>query len=115
MSSLLCDITNFDTEGRNYGLPQEMIDAMGTVFHNHADVLKVILYGSRAKGTFRAGSDIDLTMVAPEGTTKTLNRIMTELDDLLLPYEIDLSLYHQIDNQDLLQHIQRVGKVIYTK
>lgn len=98
-----------------YGLRQECLDALCTVFDAHEEVLKVVLYGSRAKGTFRPGSDIDLTVVAPAGTTKLLNKIMTELDDLLLPYEIDLSLHHHIDNQDLLEHIQRVGKVIYKR
>ena len=42
-----------------------------------------------------------------------INKIDFELDDLLLPYTFDLSIYNQIDNPDLLEHIKRVGKDFY--
>ncbi len=79
------------------------------VFSKHIQIIKVILYGSRAKGNFKPGSDIDLTLVAPQMNLSELLKIENELDDLLLPYKIDLSLIHHIDNQDLLDHISRVG------
>ncbi|MDD5322441.1 MAG: hypothetical protein PHD43_17880 [Methylococcales bacterium] len=44
-----------------------------------------------------------------------LNRIETEIDDLLLPYTVDLSSYSHIDNADLLDHIQRVEKLFYQR
>ena len=100
---------------RIYGLRQAEWDAICGVFQKHEDVERVVLYGSRAKGDFRPGSDIDLTITGPSMTTKELNRIATALDDLLLPYAIDLSIYHQIDNSSLLDHIARIGKVIYSK
>lgn len=73
------------------------------------------MYGSRAKGTYRAGSDIDLTLFGEALTYIQLDRIETEIDDLLLPYTVDLSLYTQIENTDLLDHIQRVGQVFYQR
>ncbi len=97
------------------GLPPDAVVKIRTVFANHPEVSKVILYGSRAKGNYRPGSDIDLTIHGPAVTLPELFAIEGELDDLLLPYKIDLSLHHQIDNPDLLEHIARVGVIIYSK
>jgi len=92
-----------------YGLKESTIIAIQQVFNNHPGIKKVVLYGSRAKGNFRNGSDIDLVIVGPELSLRQLNQIETEIDDLLLPYTFDISLYHYIDNEDLLEHIKRVG------
>jgi predicted nucleotidyltransferase len=66
-------------------------------------------------GNYKPGSDIDLILEGMALTLKQLNIIENELDDLLLPYELDVSIYHQIDNPDLLEHVERVGVVFYTK
>ena len=71
------------------------------------------MYGSRAKGNYKPGSDIDLTLKGKELNLKLLNKISLELDDLLLPYTFDLSIYHHIKQPDLIDHIVRVGKVFY--
>ena len=76
---------------------------------------QVILHGSRAKGNFKPGSNIDLCLVGTGLTLPSLLRIDTELDDLLLPYKIDLSLRHHIDNPELLAHIQRAGVSFYRR
>lgn len=96
-----------------YGLKSQTIEAIQSVFAKHSAVKKAILYGSRAKGNYRNGSDVDLTLVGEDLTLTELLAIENELDDLLLPYKIDLSLYHQIDNPDLLEHIERVGEVFW--
>ncbi|HEY8388843.1 MAG TPA: nucleotidyltransferase domain-containing protein [Parasegetibacter sp.] len=96
-----------------YGLKSEAISSIGKVLAKYPEVEKAILYGSRAKGNYRSGSDIDLTLMGENLTLTVLHRIENELDDLLLPYKIDLSLFHQIKNPELLDHIQRVGKVFY--
>ena len=88
---------------------------MNGVFAQFPEVEKVMLYGSRAKGTYRPGSDIDLILVGPALNLKTLFRIETELDDLLLPYKIDLSIFDHIDNPGLVDHIRRMGKVFYQR
>jgi len=97
------------------GLKESVIAAMKGVFTACPQIERVILYGSRAKGTFRAGSDIDLTIVGDEVTHGQLLRLANQLDDLLLPYKIDLSLLRQIENPELLEHIQRVGVVFFEK
>lgn len=60
------------------------------------------------------GSDIGLTLKGKHISLAQCFEIETELDDLLLPYKIDLSIYHKIENQDLINHIDRVGIVLYT-
>lgn len=85
------------------------------MFGNYENVQKVILYGSRAKGTFRNSSDIDLTLIGENISLDTLFSIENDLDDLLLPYKIDLSIYSKIDNIQLKEHIQRVGVTIYDR
>ncbi len=99
----------------NYGLKSEVVNRINEIFSRHEEIKEVILYGSRAKGNFRPGSDIDLTLVGKNLDLKILNRISSELDDLLLPYTIDLSIYDHITNQDLLDHINRVKKIFYRR
>ncbi|GAB7026445.1 nucleotidyltransferase domain-containing protein [Geotalea toluenoxydans] len=98
-----------------FGLKESTIDRLNHVFAAYPQIKQVIIYGSRAKGNYRIGSDIDLTMVGDDLTHSQLLRIANELDDLLLPYKIDLSLLRQIGNPDLVEHIKRVGKVFYER
>jgi len=64
-------------------------------------------------GNYRNRSDIDLTVVGESLTHSQQLRIENALDDLLLPYKIDLSLMHEIQNVELLDHIRRVGVVFF--
>jgi len=102
------------TEQASYGLGNEAVRKISERFAAYPDIESVILYGSRAKGAHRPGSDIDLTIKGPLDFSHFL-QLENELDDLLLPWMIDLSLYRQIENPDLLDHIKRVGKVFYQK
>ena len=98
------------------GLPESAIHKICAVFARYPQVEKAILYGSRAKGTYRNGSDIDLTLCgAADLTLSVQHRIANELDDLLLPYMIDLSIFHDISDPDLMEHIQRVGTPMYER
>ena len=98
-----------------YGLKDTTIQKIRQVLADHPDVQKAVLYGSRAIGSYKSGSDIDLTLTGRALNLQQLNAIEIELDDLLLPYEVDLSICHQIDNSDLLEHIMRVGVVFYDR
>ncbi|MFK5927177.1 MAG: nucleotidyltransferase domain-containing protein [Desulfuromusa sp.] len=95
------------------GLNPEVLERMKAVFSKYPQISEVVLYGSRAKGNYHPGSDIDLTLKGDQLNLRILNKISNELDDLLLPYTIDLSIYSQIENQDLLDHIDRIGQVFY--
>ena len=96
------------------GLPEPVIQKIRAVFVRYPQVEKAVLYGSRAKGTYKNGSDIDLTLRG--GADLTLNvlyKIANDLDDLFLPYTIDLSIFHDISDPDVIEHIQRVGVIVY--
>ena len=97
------------------GLPPETIKKIQQVFARYPEIGRVCLYGSRAKGNYRHGSDIDLTIMGDELSSLRLLRVENELDDLLLPYKIDLSLFRQIFNAELVEHIQRVGIEFYRR
>ena len=98
-----------------YGLDKETISKINSVFSRFKEVEEALLYGSRAKGNFKPGSDIDLTLKGENLKLKLLNQISLDIDDLLLPYSFDISIFHQITNPDLIEHIERVGKVFYKK
>jgi predicted nucleotidyltransferase len=99
-----------------YGLPQSAVVKICTVLSHYPQVEKAILYGSRAKGNYKNGSDIDLTLRGgKELTLNMLYRIMDELDDLFLPYTIDLSIFNNIHDPDVIEHIQRVGVTFYDR
>ena len=98
-----------------YGLSDRTLQKIHGVLSHYPQVKKAILYGSRAAGTYRNGSDIDLTLCGDELTHSVLSRIDTELDDLLLPYTIDLSIFDQIDNPAMVDQIQRSGVDFYEK
>ena len=93
-----------------YGLKKTTIEAINGVFRKNRNIDEVILYGSRAMGNYKTGSDIDLVLKGTKLSLTDLLKIENELDDLMLPYKIDVALYHQINNPELIEHIQRVGK-----
>ena len=99
-----------------YGLKDSAIQEICAVFARYPQVEQAIVYGSRAKGNYKRGSDIDLTLSGSgDLTLHVLYKIMDELDDLLLPYTLDLSILRDISDPDLIDHIQRVGMTFYQK
>lgn len=99
-----------------YGLSDKTIEVITAVFARHPEVERVILYGSRAMGNHRTGSDIDLSLQGGGDLTDlVLYSIVRELDDLPLPYSFDVSVHSMIENEALLQHIRRWGVVLYKR
>lgn len=98
-----------------FGLPKDTVARIQAVFARYPAIDTAILYGSRAKGTHREGSDIDLTLKGEGLDLKALNRVSRDLDDLLLPYSMDLSIFDRIEDPELLDHIERCGKFFYEK
>ncbi len=99
-----------------YGLDDITISKIIKIFSNHIHIDEVILYGSRAIGNYRTGSDIDITLIGNNLTLKnSIYPIMDELDELYLPYMFDISIYSHIKDQNLIEHIKKVGKVLYKK
>lgn len=99
----------------NFGLSDTVIKKFKTVFSKHPQVEEVLIYGSRAKNTFREGSDIDLTLKGTAIDQTILTQIWLDLDALNTPYLIDLSIYNSLTSTNLLEHIDRIGKTFYSK
>jgi predicted nucleotidyltransferase len=95
------------------GLPENAVERLCAIFADYPSISRVILYGSRAMGTSRPGSDVDLVIEAESMSLTELLAIENRVDDLLLPWKFDLSLRHTIDNPDLQEHIKRVGVTFY--
>ncbi|EAQ75971.1 MULTISPECIES: nucleotidyltransferase domain-containing protein [unclassified Synechococcus] len=95
------------------GLPAEVTTQVLERIRRDPEVLRVTLYGSRALGRYRSGSDIDLCLEAPALDLGEVLLLGAELDDLLLPWRIDLQLQHLIDHPTLLKHIARAGVVLW--
>lgn len=92
-----------------FGLPQVAREQLVSILREYPEIAQARIFGSRAKGNYRPGSDIDLCPDAPEMSMPRRLELENRLDDLLLPWRIDLVLRHEIDNPALLDHIDRVG------
>lgn len=99
----------------NHGLTNETVTEIDRVLQRYPAVEAAILYGSRAKGTHRTGSDIDLALVGRDLDRQLLSCIATEFDEGSLPYRFDLSLLSEIRQGPLLEQIERLGVQLYKR
>lgn len=98
-----------------YGLKDKEIEKVCSLFEQNERIESVVLYGSRAKGNYKPFSDVDITLKGEALNRHDLNRLKLSIDDLLLPYQFDISLFKSLNNPDLIEHINRVGVVIYKR
>lgn len=105
-----------------FGLKPETINKIQAVLSAFPEIEEALIYGSRAKGNYKNGSDIDLSLKTLKHFEKqssnsplSLTKISLALDELDLPYTFDLSFYENINNADLVTHIDRVGVCFYKK
>lgn len=97
------------------GLSVEYNAEIAEIMSRHPEVERVVLYGSRAKGTHTNRSDIDLALMGSSIGDHTLGDIKLDLDESDVPLSIDVLIYATLENQDLKAHIDRVGLTLYTK
>lgn len=96
-----------------FGLSETVIKELQDVFRRHANIEKVIIFGSRAKGNYRAGSDIDLAVVGKNIDYSQLLTILCQIEELELLYTIDLLDYQSKVGTPIGDHIDRVGQEFY--
>ena len=84
------------------------------IFREQKNIREVLIFGSRAKGNYRPGSDIDLALVGDGITLRQRNEILNHIDDLGILYKIDLLDYNKIAGTPIGEHIDRVGQVFYS-
>lgn len=96
-----------------FGLSDSVIVELQDVFRRHKNISKVLIFGSRANGNYREGSDIDLVAIGNNLDYNQIIKILTEIDDLELLYSVDLLDYSKIIGTPIGDHINRVGQVFY--
>lgn len=99
----------------NYGLSDKDLSLMRHTFEANERISSVILFGSRAKGNYKAFSDVDLALVGDDLSRKDVNSIYAAFDESSLPYKFDILLFHSLKNDALIDHINRVGIIIYSR
>ena len=92
-----------------FGLKNQDIARIVETISKTISVERIIIFGSRAIGTFKEGSDIDLALMGEELTYTDVRRIKIELYELNLPYQFDLLVYHNITDQAVRDHIDSCG------
>lgn len=98
-----------------YGLSPKTIDSIHLALTRHPEVEQAVLFGSRAKGNYKRGSDIDLVLLGDGVSQQTLNSLYQELDDLPIPYEFSLVPLAGITDREVRAHVKRVGIVFYER
>lgn len=97
-----------------YGLTDTQLTRIQRVLAETPRIERAVLFGSRAKGTFKPGSDIDIALLGNDISFADLLSADNALDDLDFPYFFDLILYRHISEPALREHIDRVGVTIYS-
>lgn len=109
-----CDGIELMDRTVTYGMTNEEFAAITEVFVRFPEVESAILYGSRAKGTNSRFSDIDITLIGDRITRPLLCDLAACIDNLLLPYEVELSVKSWLTYQPLIDEIDQTGVIIYS-
>lgn len=99
----------------SWGLSPEVCGSICMILQKYPEISRVLIYGSRAKGTYRSGSDVDLMIVAPTLSSRRLLKIASQIDDLMIPHRVDVALWHQVDNPALREHVEHFGQDFYCR
>ena len=96
-------------------MTDDELQLLCSLFARHKEIEQVILFGSRARGTHKPFSDVDITLLGIGLTRSHLNRLMADIDESSLPYSFDFSLYTKLTKSDLIEQIERTGVVLYQR
>jgi predicted nucleotidyltransferase len=100
----------------NYGLKDADLEIICSVFLNEGKIEEAIIFGSRAQGNYKNGSDVDIALKGKDIDAGIISHISYQLnEETLLPYKFDIINYHTITNDDLVEQIDLTGIIIYTK
>lgn len=102
-------------ETPRFGLDDATIRRIQDILSQFPEIESAVIYGSRAKGNYKPGSDIDLSLIGKTLTENRLLQLENRLDELLLPYQFDINRFHALQNKALIEHIERIGRDFYTR
>ena len=99
-----------------YGISEKSFGLIREAFQRYPEVEEVLIFGSRAKGTARPGSDIDLAISGKKCSERTALDIAGYLnEEVPFPYFVDVVYYDGLKHPDLKAHIDRVGMPLFGK
>ena len=97
-----------------FGIYPNSYNEILKILESCESITAVVIYGSRAKGTHKEGSDIDITLKG-KVTNQDFSKLWHSLDDSYIPYKFDISIYDNLSSITLKEHIDRIGKIFYIK
>lgn len=98
-----------------FGLKQEHIELLKSIFEKYDFIEKVVIYGSRAKGNYTDRSDIDMILYGSLKDRFDLAKVKDSIEESILPYNVDIQMFQDLKNGSLKENIERVGKIFYKK
>lgn len=99
-----------------FGISEKSYSILYNSFKNYQEIKQANIFGSRALGNYKKGSDIDLVLYGQDIKEQIVNELRTYLNqDTIIPYKIDLLIFDQIENQQLIDHINKCSKIFYRK
>jgi uncharacterized protein len=97
-----------------FGISERSFSLLREAFQRYPEVEEVLIFGSRAKGTHRPGSDIDLAIIGEKCTERTALNIAGYLnEEVPIPYFVDVVYYEGLKHPELKAHVERVGKPLF--
>jgi len=98
-----------------YGLLESDIIHVVSTLQQNRKIAKIVLFGSRAKGTYHAGSDVDIALFGDDLGLNDILDLSVEIEKLSMPYKFDLIIHSRIKEITLLDHIKRVGMILFER
>ncbi len=98
-----------------FGLTVRDMTTIQSIFESYPEVETVLIFGSRAKGNYKLGSDVDLAIMNEGVSIKRMAQLRSDFEESSLPYVIDLVHFPKVDHQEFIDHISRVGAPFYKK
>jgi predicted nucleotidyltransferase len=103
-------------ENFDHGISERTLETLSSLFLKYSGIRKAVLYGSRASAAARDASDIDIALFTDGAFTHSdLLHFYGDVDDSDIPYTVDVSLYNELNNPVLKEHIRRFGKVLFSR
>ena len=96
------------------GLTLEDIQLIVNEISVYKEIDKALIFGSRAKGNYKHGSDVDICLMGNQISLHHSASLAWRLnEETNLPWHFDILIYHDLTNQELIDHIDRIGIQIY--
>lgn len=98
-----------------FGLQEWELSELRDCLRNVPEIRRAVVFGSRAMGNYKEGSDVDLALFGEDLSFREISRILNEMEESSFPYVLDLLIYDRIDNPKLREHIDHFGRELYQR